>query len=102
MGQSFGSFILIYAPCCYSGDPLERGGGACNGFGLGVSYAIVWLHWTLGRVEPSLSVNDLEVLAGGWSTCWRWEGVPRLCVAVLCAAIALGATTTSKECGVSH
>ena len=62
----------------YSGDPLERGGGASNFYGLMEGYTTVWHHWTLRLVAPSLSVDCFNVFFEFLLGSGGWRGLPSL------------------------
>ena len=49
------------SPRRYSGDTIDRGGGACIFYGLMEGYTTFWRHWTLRLVAPSLPVDCLHV-----------------------------------------
>ena len=77
------------SPRRYSGDPLERGGGAYNFYGLMEGYTTVWRHWGLRLVVPSLSVDCFNVFFEFFLGCGGWRGLLSLRFSASCAAVAL-------------
>ena len=66
------------APRRYSSDPLVRGGGECNFYGLMEVYTTVWRHWALQLVAPSLSFDCLYVVFEFFLGSGGWRGLPSL------------------------
>ena len=60
---------------------------------------MVWRHWTLGMVAPTLSVYGLDVLVELFR-CGGWCGLPHLGVTASCAAGALVLPASVGELGI--